>query len=218
MPTNTANGGTTPVGSDPYALTADLKKAIESVRSIIPIASAEQLAALPGLFPGGVLPVPSYVQRQDLYSEPVFRWDGVGWKQITGTQYAEFTFSGINQTGGNGAVFDPLVLDTARSKNHEFCHVNANGDAVVIDDGGAFVIASQINPSAEMGNYHVWAVRGGETIMTRSSDSSYGNSSASHSGLVFAEENDQLVFGGTASNTVTFAGKVKIFRQVGGGV
>lgn len=80
MPTNTANGGTVPVGSDPYALTADLKKSIESVRSIIPISSAAAQTNLPTLF-GGTLPVPTYIERTDLPGRPIYTWDGAAWLQ-----------------------------------------------------------------------------------------------------------------------------------------
>lgn len=78
MPTNTANGGTVPVGSDPYALTADLKKSIESVRSIIPISSAAAQTNLPTVF-GGTLPVPTYIERTDLPGRPIYTWDGSAW-------------------------------------------------------------------------------------------------------------------------------------------
>lgn len=85
MPTTTANESTVPVGSDPYALTADLKKAIEGVRSIIPVASTAERDGLAALF-GGTLPVPTWIQRTDLNGEPLYQWDGSAWLLPAGAQ------------------------------------------------------------------------------------------------------------------------------------
>lgn len=91
MPIKTANDGDAPVGSDPYALTADLKKLAESLKTVIPITDAAELAALPGLFPGGVLPDGTTIRREDLdgqilsWSAAKQAWRPPGPRVITGT-------------------------------------------------------------------------------------------------------------------------------------
>lgn len=79
MPAQTANKATVPVGSDGWQLTAHIKTAIETVRSVIPVGSASERAALPGTFPGGVLPVPTVIARTDIAGAPLETWDGATW-------------------------------------------------------------------------------------------------------------------------------------------
>ena len=84
-----------PVGSDPYALTADLKKAFESARSIIPVADAAERDALAALFPGGVLPDKTTVARGDLR----------GALQVWSTAQAQWSAPAISSFGqGSGVV------------------------------------------------------------------------------------------------------------------
>ncbi|UXE05167.1 minor tail protein [Arthrobacter phage Jamun] len=60
MPIQTVNKTSVPVGSDPYALTADLKKTVEGLRTIIPVADKAERDALPSPFEGMT------VERSDL--------------------------------------------------------------------------------------------------------------------------------------------------------
>ncbi|UVK62559.1 minor tail protein [Arthrobacter phage TaylorSipht] len=52
MPIQTVNKTSVPVGSDPYAITADLKKAVEGLRTVIPVANQAERDALPSPFEG----------------------------------------------------------------------------------------------------------------------------------------------------------------------
>ena len=52
MPIQTRNKTTVPVNSDPYALTADLKTAVEGLNAPIPVADAAERDALPSPFEG----------------------------------------------------------------------------------------------------------------------------------------------------------------------
>lgn len=88
MPTTTATGATVPVGSDPYALTADLKKAFESARTIIPVQNLSQRNGLAALFPDSTLPVPTFVSRTDL-GQLIQVWDGVGWVAGSGVDIVD---------------------------------------------------------------------------------------------------------------------------------
>lgn len=75
MPTTSKNGATVPVGSDPYALTADLLKMMESAGLVYPVANAATRDAIPSPATGMV------VQRLDRFGALEY-WDGDSWEPV----------------------------------------------------------------------------------------------------------------------------------------
>ena len=87
MAIQTANKATVPAGSDAWNLTADIKKALETARIIVPVASQAERDGLAPLFPGGVLPVPTMVWRTD--TQHYQNWNGTGWRNFPDTYVGE---------------------------------------------------------------------------------------------------------------------------------
>lgn len=144
MPTKTRNGADIPVGSDPYALTADLKKGFESANFTIPVTNLTERNALAAKFPNSVLPVGTSIARLDLPGVTE-TWDGNRWVKSGGIQRAEFTGSiGVlqNEDWGPG----PLTFDNPQS-------VNSTGfstperDLVTLPGPGEYAIAGRFRMS-----------------------------------------------------------------------
>lgn len=77
MTTKSKNGATVPVGSDPYALTADLLKMMESAGLVYPVPDEATMLAIPS--PG----VGMVVSRLDLGGQ-LWYWTGSAWARNTG--------------------------------------------------------------------------------------------------------------------------------------
>lgn len=110
MTAQTANKATVPVGSDGWNITGHVKQAIETTRSIIPVADQTERDGLAALFPGGALPNPCYVSRADK-GQIIEKWNGARW--IT-TPHAELTFNTPASSIPSATDWGPgtLTLDT----------------------------------------------------------------------------------------------------------
>lgn len=73
MPIDTKNGARVPVGSDPYALTKDMKIAFESAGLVYPVPAKAVRDAIPAPSLGMT------VRRMDLPGAPFDHWDGDKW-------------------------------------------------------------------------------------------------------------------------------------------
>lgn len=96
MPAKTRNGVTTPVGSDPYNLTADLKKAFESALLTVPVEDLAARNALAALFPNNTLPLNLSVARADIPGL-IETWTGTRWISNSGSIHLELA----RQAGAN---------------------------------------------------------------------------------------------------------------------
>lgn len=145
MPAKTRNGVDIPVGSDPYALTADLKRAFESATLTIPVATLAERNALAAKFPNDALPVGLSVARQDLPGVTE-SWDGTRWVKLGGVQRAEFVGSIgvlVNENWGPG----PLTFDNPQSRNSAGFS-SPERDLVTLPGPGEYAIAGRFRMSA----------------------------------------------------------------------
>lgn len=83
MPQTRPTKVTVPVNSDAYNLAGDLATMADSIKVTIPVASQAERDGLAAQFPGGVLPNPTYVARNDLTDSPVEQWNGTAWRRVT---------------------------------------------------------------------------------------------------------------------------------------
>lgn len=111
MTAQTANKATVPVGTDGWNLTAHLKQAVETTRSIIPVADATERAGLAARFPGGVLPVPTVVWRLDKLRYET--WTGTVWRAGFGTNYTPI-WTGVTDFGTGGSLTGTYWVDGDR--------------------------------------------------------------------------------------------------------
>lgn len=131
MTAQTANKATVPVGTDGWKLTDHIKQAIETARVIIPVADVAERDALKDAFPGGVLPVPTYVNRAD-NGNVIEKWDGAKWLS---RPHVEFTFS---QAGiPNATLWGPgtLTLDTSAASTDQSLATSPGGDLIQLNKG-----------------------------------------------------------------------------------
>lgn len=98
MTAQTANKATVPTGSDGWKITDHIKQAIETARTVVPVANKAERDGLAALFPGGVIPVGTTVCRLDRKSslEP---WNGSNWVPGPLGELASVTNAGNNTVG-----------------------------------------------------------------------------------------------------------------------
>lgn len=137
MTAQTANKATVPVGTDGWKLTDHIKQAIETTRSIIPVADEAERDALKDRFPGAVLPVPTYVNRAN-NSNVIEKWDGTKW---IGRQHIEFTFdvpsNGTNTGIPDASLWGPgvLTLDTSAASTDQALASSPGPDMIQLNKG-----------------------------------------------------------------------------------
>lgn len=125
MPTTSKNGATVPVGSDPYALTADLLKMMESAGLVYPVASAAVRDAIPSPGTGMV------VSRLDRLGSLEY-WDGDSWEPINPLP----PFGHMGKTNGfTGGNANPVPMDAAQVLRGGMTFSNADDALVVPRDG-----------------------------------------------------------------------------------
>ncbi|QOI67665.1 minor tail protein [Arthrobacter phage Orcanus] len=123
MPIQTVNKTSVPVGSDPYALTADLKKTVEGLRTVIPVANQAERDALPSPFEGMT------VERTDLNGALEVYTSGA-WPAAPGVQYF-----GFDQVAGWSAA-GVVMLERKGGRKV------LSGILTLIRTGGAFSLAT----------------------------------------------------------------------------
>lgn len=131
MTAQTANKATVPVGTDGWKLTDHIKQAIETTRSIIPVADEAERDTLKDRFPGGVLPVPTYVNRAN-NGAVIEKWDGTKW---ISRPHIEFTFS---QAGiPDASLWGPggLTLDTGAVTTDQALATSPGPDLLKLNKG-----------------------------------------------------------------------------------
>lgn len=100
MSTTSKNGATVPVGSDPYALTADLLTMMNSAGLVYPVPSEAVMLAIPAPNTGML------VERLDL-DGVLMRYDGAAWRELGLTQ----SFSDVNTSDANWSYAGGLYRD-----------------------------------------------------------------------------------------------------------
>lgn len=131
MTTQSANKATIPVGTDGWNPVAHIKQAVETTRSIIPVADVAERDDLKNRFPGAVLPVPTYVNRAD-NANLIEKWDGAKW---VSRPHIEFTF---NQAGvPDASLWGPgiLTLDTTPISTDQALATSPGPDVVRLGIG-----------------------------------------------------------------------------------
>lgn len=134
MTTKTKNGATVPVGSDPYALTADLLKMMESAGLVYPVPDDATMRAIPD--PG----VGMVVLRRDVGT--YMHYDGTGWKDTgIGQEFAEVNTGDALWTYEGGLYRDrSALLATGQKRVHLSLLLTRTG-APVANVGTAYVQA-----------------------------------------------------------------------------
>jgi len=95
MPTLTVTKAQVPVGSDPYALTADLKKMMETASLVVPVANQAERDGLADKFPTKQLPVPFLITRADL-GQQIQVWNGTQWLAGSGVEVVDLPQADTN--------------------------------------------------------------------------------------------------------------------------
>ena len=136
MSTQSKNGATVPVGSDPYALTADLLKMMESAGLVYPVPDAATMLAIPSPTTGMV------VERLDRYGE-LWKWDGDSWDAI----YSLPPFGHMGVTSGfNPGNQGPVPMSAAQVLLGGMTFDDA-ADALVVPRDGLYEINGKIYSS-----------------------------------------------------------------------
>jgi hypothetical protein len=111
MTAQTANKVTVPVGSDGWNLTNHIKQSFETSGVIIEVADLTERGGLPALFPGGVLPNPTTIYRQDRARYET--WNGSVWLSGFGTTYTPI-WTGVTDFGTGGSLTGTYWVDGDR--------------------------------------------------------------------------------------------------------
>lgn len=137
MTAQTANKATVPVGSDGWNPTAHIKQAIETARTIIPVADVTERNGLAALFPGGTLPVPSFVWRADLGIMET--WTGTVWLSRPHVEFTYNTAVGAipDATGWGPGV---LTLDTSAVSTDTALATSPSADKLTIAKVGEYAV------------------------------------------------------------------------------
>ena len=131
MTAQTANKATVPVGSDGWNPVVHIKQAVETTRSIIPVANEAERDGLAATFPGGVLPIPSYANRAD-NGNVIEKWDGTKW---ISRPHIEFSFS--QGSIPDATLWGPgtLTLDTGAVTTDQSLATSPGGDLLKLNKG-----------------------------------------------------------------------------------
>lgn len=139
MTAQSATKATIPVGSDGWNPVVHIKQAVDTTRSIIPIGSASERTALPGTFPGGVLPVPTFISRTD-QAYMVETWNGTAWMT---KPHAEFTSATNTASSGTAWGMGTFTRDTGNSTDNAFVTISTT-DQLQVRDAGLYSITMLI--------------------------------------------------------------------------
>ena len=99
MPQTRPNGVVVPVPSDDYNPPQDMADMADSIRSIAVVADQAAMDTLPSLYPGGVLPNPTYASRTDQGGE-IWLWNGISWRTLNDTGVVITTDTNWGYSGG----------------------------------------------------------------------------------------------------------------------
>lgn len=209
MPIQTATKATVPVGSDPYAPTADMKRLSETTRSVISISSPGERAGLPALFPGGVLPIPTVIARMDLGG--AFQlWDGTNWLTPSLRKHAEFTVT-ANPTGGANWGPTVPVVDPDRTFNNSFV-VPDGASRLKLTEVGVFSVKVKYGSGAAPGVFYASIKNSTDTEVyaDNSSDGATWGVTVSDTGILAVTANTGILLGLKTGNTVNVTGRVVV--------
>lgn len=157
MTAQTANKATVPVGTDGWKLTDHIKQAIETTRSIIPVANEAERDGLAATFPGGVLPVPSYVNRAD-NGNVIEKWDGSKWLS---RPHIEFTYNTPVNAIPNNTAWGPgtLTLDTGAVTTDSSLATSPSSDKLKLNKGTYAISFDGAFGAAVTGNSSWFAIK-----------------------------------------------------------
>ncbi|WPM94345.1 hypothetical protein VG1_CDS0021 [Arthrobacter phage Cupello] len=134
MPTTTKNGAAVPVGSDPYALTADLLKMMESAGLVYPVPDQATMLAIPSPNTGMV------VLRRDVGT--YMHYDGTEWVDTgIGQEFSRVVESDANWTYKGGLYRDRSALLESGDKRVHLSLLLTRTGASVNNIGTAYVQA-----------------------------------------------------------------------------
>jgi hypothetical protein len=130
------SGAEVPTNSDPYNLTADLRKMALSLTMPIAVMNVSARNALQNEAPGGVFKVGQPIIRRD-QSMLTEIWDGAGW--VTGKPHTEWSSNGI--VVGTAATIDvgALTQDAAKTTDSAFV-THPQAGALRFRDAGTYAI------------------------------------------------------------------------------
>lgn len=136
MSTQSKNGATVPVGSDPYALTADLLKMMESAGLVYPVPDQATRDAIPSPGTGMV------VSRLDRFGVLEY-WDGDSWEPINPLP----PFGHMGVTGGfTASSQNPVGMAAAQVLLGGMTFSDAD-DALVVPRAGLYEMNAKIYTS-----------------------------------------------------------------------
>lgn len=144
MPTNAPNKIRVPVGSDAYALTADLLAMAKSANVVVTVTNAAERDALPKV-------VGMVVGRTDL-NGLMEVWDGTTWRSIVKRRHAEFTGS-ASPVGGADWGFGVFTADATAADNNTFC-VPGGNSRLTFTEPGVYSIQAKFGASSSPGFYY----------------------------------------------------------------
>lgn len=135
----TWNKATVFTGTDPWNLTVDTKKAIDTSGLVFGVASLAERNGLAALAPGGVLPIPTMIFRADLGSYET--WDGTVWR---GRQHTEFTTATNTAATATSWGMGTFTRDTANSNDSAFVTINGI-DSLRVRDAGLYAVTVMVS-------------------------------------------------------------------------
>lgn len=136
------NGTVVPINSDEYNLTPDLAKMADSANTLVPVANVTARNALPALYPGGALPIPTQVFLQDSGGTEI--WDGTRW---LGTEVP----TPLAPTGYSASGSVTVESKGTRKRVTVDITITRTGADFTVSAGAGFSGFGQIIPSAALG-------------------------------------------------------------------
>lgn len=208
MTAQTANKATVPVGSDGWNLTTHIKQAIETTRSIIPVATQAERDGLASLFPGSVLPVPTFVWRTDLMI--LETWTGTRW--LT-RPHSEWTFAATGIP--SATVWGASVMTNDSGNTTDSAFVTTPGtDRLTIRDAGIYSVEVSAQFGTAGNGRSFMQIANGATSVKRTSTTGEDTSGVGIANFKCAA-NTTLTFSAyitLASGTTTWGGRIRVTK------
>lgn len=208
MAIQTVNKATVPAGSDAWNLTADIKKAIETTRSITPVATQAERDGLAALHSGGVLPIPYFVWRMDL--QILETWNGTRW--IT-KPHSEWTFAATGVP--SATVWGASVMTNDSGNTTDSGFVTTPGtDRLTIRDAGTYSVDVSAQFGTSGNGRSFMQIMNGATSVKRASTTGEDTSGVGIANFKCAA-NTTLTFSAyitLPSGTTTWSGRVRVTK------
>jgi hypothetical protein len=201
-----------PVNADAYNLTADLATMADK-SNVVTICPSQAARDALTLYTGRL------VMRTDLPSNPVFRYDGTVWQQITGLHHAEYTGPAFATTAGTGTNFSngtggtPFAADSSKTFNNDFVQPDVGG-CIKILQTGEYNLFGIILPTTLPASFSL-TISDITNVATIANIGGVGygvkEQSITASGVYIAA-NTVVQFGIVTSNAVTIGSRIRITK------